>query len=61
MGYRIKEVREEKRMTQEELSAKSGIILYAVMAQLTTADHSEVSSLLSYIIYRLYMAVIAHH
>ena len=25
MGYRIKEVREEKRMTQEELSAKSGI------------------------------------
>lgn len=25
MGYRIKEVREEKRMTQEELAAKSGI------------------------------------
>lgn len=25
MGYRIKEVREEKRMSQEELSAKSGI------------------------------------
>ncbi len=25
MGYRIKEVREEKRMTQEELSVKSGI------------------------------------
>ncbi len=25
MGYRIKEVREEKRMTQEELSQKSGI------------------------------------
>lgn len=25
MGYRIKEVREEKRMTQEELSEKSGV------------------------------------
>lgn len=25
MGYRIKEVREEKRMSQEELSAKSGV------------------------------------
>ena len=25
MGYRIKEVREEKRMTQEELSCKSGV------------------------------------
>lgn len=43
------------------LIAKSIIILHAVMAQLTAADHSEVSSLLPYIIYRLYMAVIAHH
>lgn len=25
MGYRIKEVREEKRMTQEELAEKSGV------------------------------------
>lgn len=25
MGYRIKEVREQKRMTQEELSQKSGV------------------------------------
>ena len=25
MGYNIKEVREERRMTQEELSAKSGV------------------------------------
>ncbi len=25
MGYKIKEVREEKRMTQEELAKKSGI------------------------------------
>lgn len=25
MGYRIKEVREEKNMTQEELSEKSGV------------------------------------
>ncbi len=25
MGYRIKEVREEKRMTQEELAIKSGV------------------------------------
>ncbi len=25
MGYRIKEVREEKRMTQEELAKKSGV------------------------------------
>lgn len=25
MGYRIKEVREEKRMTQEELANKSGV------------------------------------
>lgn len=25
MGYRLKEIREEKRMTQEELSAKSGV------------------------------------
>lgn len=25
MGYKIKEVREEKRMSQEELSVKSGI------------------------------------
>lgn len=25
MGYRLKAIREEKRMTQEELSAKSGV------------------------------------
>ncbi len=25
MGYKIKEIREEKRMTQEELSEKSGV------------------------------------
>lgn len=43
------------------LIAKSIIILYTVVAQLTAADHSEVSSLLPYIVYRLYMAVIAHH
>ena len=32
MGYRIKEVREAKKMTQEELSEKSGVIRGTISA-----------------------------
>lgn len=32
MGYKLKEVREEKRMTQEELAAKSGISRQTIIA-----------------------------
>ena len=32
MGYKIKEVREEKRMTQEELAEKSGVSLSTIVA-----------------------------
>lgn len=32
MGYRLKEVREEKRLTQEELAAKSGVSRQTIIA-----------------------------
>lgn len=32
MGYKIKEVREEKRMTQEELAEKSGVSRSTIVA-----------------------------
>lgn len=32
MGYKVKEVREEKRMTQEELSKKSGVSRPTIVA-----------------------------
>lgn len=32
MGYRLKEVREEKRLTQEELAAKSGVSRQTIVA-----------------------------
>ena len=32
MGYKVKEVREEKRMTQEELSRKSGVSRTTIIA-----------------------------
>ena len=32
MGYRVKEVREEKRMTQEELAMKSGVSRTTIVA-----------------------------
>ena len=32
MGYKVKEVREEKRMTQEELSRKSGVSRPTIVA-----------------------------
>ena len=32
MGYKVKEAREEKRMTQEELSKKSGVSLTTIVA-----------------------------
>ena len=32
MGYRLKEIREEKKMTQEELEAKSGISRQTISA-----------------------------
>ncbi len=40
MGYRIKEVREEKRMTQEELAAKSGISRTAISGLENGTAHS---------------------
>ena len=32
MGYRLKEVHEEKRLTQEELAAKSGVFRQTIVA-----------------------------
>ena len=40
MGYRLKEVREEKRMTQEELAAKSGISRQTIISIETDPNYN---------------------
>lgn len=40
MGYKLKEVREEKRMTQEELAAKSGVSRQTIVAIETDPNYN---------------------
>ena len=47
MGYKVKEVREERRMTQEELAKKSGVSRPTIIAIETgTAKDVKISTLL---------------